>query len=70
MRVCAPVCVCARVYVCVCVRVCMRVCINPYQQWIVVNWPQGCVPRRLLAEHTQGVLIAISLARGRYGWDI
>lgn len=49
------------------------VCISPYQQRIVVGWPQGCVLWRglLLSEHTQGnLLIAIGLARGRNGWDI
>lgn len=52
---------------------CICVHIRPYQQWIVVGWPQGCVPgwRLLLVEYTQGILlVAIGLARGRNGWDI
>lgn len=47
--------------------------IAPYQQWVVVGWPQGCVLRRglLLSENTQVILlIAIGLAWGRNGWDI
>lgn len=51
----------------------VHVCSRPYQQWVVVSWPQGCVLGRglLFAEHTQCVLlVAKGLAWGRDGWDI
>lgn len=55
-------------------RMCIpTACISPYQQRLIVGWPQGCVlwRRLVLSEHTWGILlVAMGLARGRNGRDI